>query len=652
MNRHLTRPLLLGTVLLLGACPGPGNGVQTNTNPPPRRPLPPSGNFVAPLLTAERTVRIGALYYRRGGGGGVSKVKIRVGPNEDKLPEVGVLEQWSGGTGGQMKSSVWVAAFMASSALGRELIDYRFSASTRGFVDGPSAGALFTAAMMAAITGARINPRATMTGTVNPDGSVGPVGGIAEKYKGALKLGYKVLGYPIGQKVQKDHQGNLVDLEELAENGGAKAYPIATIYDAYRLLTGQRAPQRFIASKVAMAMPQAAGIYLRRAAQRWRSIQVRYKTRFLKRRFANREALKRLQISQKYMRAANTMAAGNKNAAAYEFASRGASFSFTTFHYQEFLMYLKAALVTKRTNLLQVKAAKMFKGSIASKRTFDHIRKLRRPTSIDQAISHIAAYGLALENFAYLSGAKRLYFMASVLKARLKGKLSGTELKMLSRSILYMGVAQSKSLKAKHLVGLATRAGKGFNLSGGRMKKIASQVSSMAMANLGYCDTVIINSMVRRTRKPKAYWQLMLTNYLAARSNAHIARNLSSMINKGSWQWSLAELGAAVSSYLHSSMMLTKLYAVGAFAQMGGQVRTVRRAEAMLAMLRHASIRARQSAARARKTVGYIPLMSRYFFEVGEAMRKSGQTMQVKALEMYWRSALLSQIAVMLSRAS
>jgi len=652
MNTHLARPLIAGLAFLMCACPGPSNGGQNNTATTPPPPLPPSGNFVAPLLKAVRTVRIGALYYRRGGGGGVSKVKIRVGPNEDKLPEVGVLEQWTGGTGGQMKTSVWVAAFMASTALGRELIDYRFSASTRGFVDGPSAGALFTAAMMAAITGVPINPRATMTGTVNPDGSVGPVGGIAEKYKGALKLGYKVLGYPVGQKVQKDHQGNLVDLEELAESGGAKAYPIATIYDAYRLLTGQRPPKRFIVSKNAMNMPLAAGLYLRRAAQKWRSIQSNYKTRFLGRRFANSEAIGRFKISQGYMRAADTMSASNKNAAAYEFAARGASFAFTTYHYQEFLMYLKVALLTKRTNLLQVKAAKMFQGSVASKQTFNRIRGLQRPTSVDQAVAQVAAYSLALENFAYLDGAKKLYFMASMVKAKLKGKLSNFELKMLSRSITYMGIAQSKSLKAQHFVGLATRGGRGFNLSTDRMKKIASQISSMAMANLGYCDTVIIDGLVTSTRRPKEFWQLMLTNYLAARSNAYIARNLSAMIDKGSWQWSLAELGAAVSSYLHSSMMLTKLYAVGAFAQMGGQVHSVRRAEALLAMLRHASIRARQSAARAQKAVGYVPLMSRYFFEVGEAMRKSGQTMQIKALEQYWRSALLSQIAVMLSRAS
>ena len=42
--------------------------------------------------------------------------------------------------------------------------------------------------------------------------------------------------------------------------------------------------------------------------------------------------------------------------------------------------------------------------------------------------------------------------------------------------------------------------------------------------------------------------------------------------------------------------------------------------------------------------------MARYFYEVGDAMRQSGQTLQVKALEMYWRSTLLSQLAVMMAR--
>ncbi len=659
-----TSLLSVSLTLSLAACPGPtsGNGSDPRTGPrtEPRKgaDADPGGgparraqaNFVASLLKRERTVQVGALYYRKKGGGGVSQVKIRVGPNPDRVAEVGVNEQWIGGTGGQMKSSVWVAAFMASSALGRELVDYRFSASTRGFVDGPSAGALFTAAMMAAITGASIKPKATMTGTVNPDGSVGPVGGIADKFRGALKLGYRVLGYPVGQRVQKDRQGNLVDLEALAAEGGAKAYPVATLYDAYRILTGRNAPRRFIMSRRSMRLPAKAGSYLRQNSRGWHGIGRRFFKMFKKRGIANKEAVRRMRISLRYLKAADDEAKARRHAAAYEFAARGASFAFTTFHYQDFLLHLKAALKTKNTKLLQLKAQKMFKGSLGSSKAFDRLRRLPKPTSIDQAVAQVAAYSLALENKAYLQGAAQLYKFASVIKAKLKGRLSSFEAKMLSRAITYMGIAQTKSKKSRHLVGLAFRGGRGFRLSGRRLKTISSQVSSMAHANLAYADTVIVGGLVKATKKPKKYWQLMLTNYLSAARNARASLLMNRALNKGTWQWSLAELGAAVSSYLHSSMLLTKLYAVGAFHKLGGQVRQVKRQRALLEMLKHADIKARQAAARARRAIGYVPLMSRYFYEVGRAMSRSGQTLQVKALEMYWRSSLLSQVAVMLAR--
>ena len=83
---------------------------------------------------------------------------------------------------------------------------------------------------------------------------------------------------------------------------------------------------------------------------------------------------------------------------------------------------------------------------------------------------------------------------------------------------------------------------------------------------------------------------------------------------------------------------------------MGGNVEKVRHEEALLAMLRSVEVNARQSAARAQKAIGFVPTMARYYYEVGDAMRQSGQSMQVKALEMYWRSNLLSQLAVMLAR--
>ena len=644
MRTHRSLPLMTALLLLALASGCPSKSPAH----PERRVVAPQENYTAPLLTAERSVRAAALYYKQGGGGGVSPVMIRVGPNEEKIPEVGVLEQWTGGTGGQMKSSVWVAAFIATSALGRELIDYRFSASTRGFVDGPSAGALFTAAMMAAITGETVNPQVTMTGTVNPDGTVGPVGGIPDKYLGAIAQGYKVLGYPVGQKVQTDHAGNLVDLEELASTRGAQAFPIATIYDAYKLLTGKAFPTRFIVQRPGMAIPAEAGAALRQAANTWGGIFGKFQGMTAQRKIGNDETIRRFQIAAKFLESGKQQFGKGLNAAGYEFASRAASFSFTTFHQQDFIIQLKAAIEAKATAPLLQKALLLHQGSVDSKKMFDKIRGLAQPQTVDQAISQVAAYSLAIETLAYMQGAESI--IRGLVPAMAQGQVTDPMLRQLNRSLDYMGVAQIKAMKAGHVVGMAYRQGAPFALSTDRAKAIASQFSSMAAANLEYADSVIIKPLAEAQKIPLPQMQVLLPNYLVASFSKNVAMYVSNLLNKGTWQWSLAELGAAISSYLGSSMLMTKLYSVGAFASMGGNVEKVSHEEALLAMLRSVEVNARQSAARAQKAIGFVPTMARYYYEVGDAMRQSGQSMQVKALEMYWRSSMLSQLAVMMAR--
>ena len=94
MRSSLARPLLALAILSLAACPGPKPGPDPRTGPGPEPR--PAGNVVADLIKVPRVVKIGALYYRQGGGGGVSPVKITVGPNDDKVAEVGVRERMDG----------------------------------------------------------------------------------------------------------------------------------------------------------------------------------------------------------------------------------------------------------------------------------------------------------------------------------------------------------------------------------------------------------------------------------------------------------------------------------------------------------------------------------------------------------------------------
>ncbi len=68
-------------------------------------------------------------------------------------------------------------------------------------VGGPSAGAATAILTIAALEGKRLKPGVAITGTINPDGSIGPVGGILEKAKAVADAGFEVFLVPKGQSV-------------------------------------------------------------------------------------------------------------------------------------------------------------------------------------------------------------------------------------------------------------------------------------------------------------------------------------------------------------------------------------------------------------------------------------------------------------------
>lgn len=66
-------------------------------------------------------------------------------------------------------------------------------------VGGPSAGAALTVATISVLQGKPLNKSVMITGTINPDSSVGQVGGILEKAKAARAEGAVLLLVPEGQ---------------------------------------------------------------------------------------------------------------------------------------------------------------------------------------------------------------------------------------------------------------------------------------------------------------------------------------------------------------------------------------------------------------------------------------------------------------------
>ena len=66
-------------------------------------------------------------------------------------------------------------------------------------IGGESAGAAMTIAAFAAMENRKIRDDVAITGTINPDGRIGKVGGVLEKAKAAADAGYSIFLVPKGQ---------------------------------------------------------------------------------------------------------------------------------------------------------------------------------------------------------------------------------------------------------------------------------------------------------------------------------------------------------------------------------------------------------------------------------------------------------------------
>jgi uncharacterized protein len=73
-------------------------------------------------------------------------------------------------------------------------------------IEGPSAGAALTIATVAVLLDRQINQSVMITGTINHDGTVGPVGKVFEKAMAAKSIGAELFLVPVSQSTQISYQ--------------------------------------------------------------------------------------------------------------------------------------------------------------------------------------------------------------------------------------------------------------------------------------------------------------------------------------------------------------------------------------------------------------------------------------------------------------
>lgn len=631
-----------------------------------------NGSTVVPIAAAPAKGLVDAMFVKLGGpgraSGSSSPVKLSTAPNSDGSVQVGIYEDLAGGTGAQWRAGVWMSAFVAANTLGKDLTDFTFAAASSGYIDGPSASGLMAAGFLAAITGAKIDPAATMTGTINPDGTIGPVGGIPEKFKSAIEKGKKKLGFPIGLRMSKSAAtGELVDLVELAKGLGAEAVEIASVHDAYKLLTGKTLPQPVPVAEQDMALDESteralAGKYKewqRRLADEWSTLLQLQQGGNLppmliamaRRAQAGGEEAERL-----FVRGAPA-AAYAKMLEAWVFAA-AATDTFDVLAKVQRGDLREAIGVLEKLDKLDKSALELFKkvGGM-------------RPDTMGSHMLMMSVFQSALRGWAFKRFSERDVESAKLFLAQL-GRRSKDELATprvaeqvvakVAPAIVLIGRSFAESIQAQQRLEFESEKSINYVCSLPNVKRLSTSFQSASAAAVNYFDTLIIEPAARSggsVDMARSRFAMSEPDYLVAYLLSHLPsldgmpQELKKEWGEDSLAWNLMSLAANELAFFESAELIAKHYALRIRSDyFSGRSTTVEHDKAFSNMLAMAEKTARASARAARIATGAIPVQAKLVYHTASAKRDGNVDDKLAALAAYWMSSAYSQTAVMLAR--
>jgi uncharacterized protein len=635
-------------------------------------PGAPDASAAPSPLSAEQSRAVDFVWYAQRDGktvGGTTAGKVFVKPNPSGDVRVAVYEEFSGGTGSQWRSSVWMASFLAAATVGRPLTDAEFGVSVGGMLDGPSAGALTTAAFLAALTDAPVRPEVTMSGIVNPDGSIGPVGGLPHKLAGAAEHGKKRFGYPVGQRYDQDlGTGQLVDLVELGGERGVETQELRDIHDAYALLTGRRLARPEPLQSAEMELP--AKVFTRMQAKTTAWVAKAGSSRLLARRTLQKlppplrfqaldakvtELIARAEAEQRQGLVPAAFGSALQAAAAADVLARIASSCVRIVEGDI------QALLIELQSLEAVEARHAAFLAQLSTETPESVDGLNRLIEAHQgAASALASLRLARQQTREL---------AQLVAGVNKGQLPREWAAMLAQAAGYRAAVLSMLLGAKavspmlqyvmadylieasrDLYDAEARSGEPFTVSEPAVRELARSYISAAKANLDYYDSLMLEAQAQTAgaslavaKAAKAHDDL---GYKLALEQMAFA--LANRERPGLHE-TLASLAASLNVYMTSSVLVAKEYSLGVSVQGDGTLK-VSQDKALASMLELAEQKAREAAAQAKAAVGAVPISAQSDYLFARARREGDVEAKVAALEAFWKSSVESQLAVALAR--
>ena len=631
-----------------------------------------NGSTLLRLPATQTNVSVDAMFVKLGGNekasGGSTPVKLATTPNADGTVQVGIFEEMSGGTGQQWRAGVWVSAFVAANTLGKDLTDFTFTASSGGYIDGASASGLMAGGFLATIIGDKIDPTVTMTGIINPDGTIGPVSGIPEKFAGSIEKGKKRLGYPIGMRYSRSEAtGEMVDLVKLAESKGAQAIEISNVHEAYKLLTGKRLPEPVPVPAQEMALDDDTSKALdgkykdwqQKYAQKWAQLLQLQQAGKLPAQLAQmtKYAQERTEQAEKLHQDGRLPAAFAKLIAASIYAN-------SALDTYEIIQKVAAGNVPAAVAALE----KLDKTEQATSDAFKKIGGLK-PNTMGGHLLMMGAFQAALRAWGFKTFATEQLATSKVLLQSLAGK-SKSELASSARADILAETVGQTVLLVERTVAEATLATQRLEFESEKtisymcsipnVRRMSTSYQSASAAGVNYFDMLLVQPMAQEfgVSVDMARQRIAMNepDYLVAYMMAHLPtleglpQELKKQWGEKSLAWNLLALAGNELAYFDSAQLVAKYYSLGAHADMTGRIASVEYDKAFLNMLASAERAARAAARGARIATGAIPVQAKLAYQLAQVLREGDLHDKVDALAGYWTATAFSQTAVALAR--
>ncbi len=599
--------------------------------------------------TQAHDVEINALYYafdpqENKAVGGVSPVRISVRPAGQKGElRVGFFEEEVAGTGEMWRSAGWMAVVVASQLLGIDPRDYEFSFSVGGRIDGPSAGAYMTAGVLAALRGDTMRKDVAMTGTINPDGTIGPVGGIPHKIEGAAKQGAKLILVPAGQRYDMDTNKNeLVDVVEVGKKLGVEVREVSTIFEAYELLTGTPL-ERPDASSASPQLPPRAFDRTRAKAQEWFARYQDARGRFdslpteITQYFAEGVA----QTDDTAQRAQSALKQGLA-AVAYQRSVQAAA---------QAQVWLLAAELLERYATGGLDAAVNYMASTQSSLgELDAVMNLLGTEQPRAAGDYIALF----DAYMSIGQAQGLVLIANNRLENLKQQLGdmGEDevLGELVQLAAYYALARNYVQLARDSVDVGFGYGVTTVDDPERVAAMEALLRRASEANVRYFEATIVDEYAKQFGvHPERMKQMFMDydyTYLFTMASDYGVQALAGQMSEPDQKMALV-LGNSVSNYAQSAALVAKYYSLGAQLDENGDVARIERERALADMLDLADRRAREAI---NSNGEDVPVMAVLYYETARMQRQGAPSDQLDALESYWAATSLAQIQSYLAR--